>query len=82
MRPSRVQRLFRHFPILVLFFLTLSCVAACGSDEGTRGLQPSHETATPASDEEDAMTEAERRKQSAKGIQDAEIDEFDAAGAR
>jgi hypothetical protein len=82
MGQSRVHRLFRHFPILFIAVITLSCVAACGSDEGTRGLQPSHETATPASDKEDAMTEAERRKQSAKEIQEAEIKESDRAEDR
>ncbi len=55
---------------------------ACGSDEGTRGLQPSHETATPNSDAEDAMTEAERQKQQAVEMQQAHAQELEQAEDR
>jgi hypothetical protein len=79
MSSSPARRPTRLFAFLVLAAFALPGAIACGSDEGERGLQPGHETASPASDTEDAMTEAERRKREVREIQQAEAEPLDRA---
>jgi hypothetical protein len=71
----------RLVPLLACMLapLVLSGALACGSDEDSRGLQPSHETSTPASEAEDAMTEKERRSQEAREEQAAEAEALERA---
>jgi hypothetical protein len=79
MSSSPAHRPTRLFAFLALAAFALPGATACGSDDGERGLQPGHETASPASDTEDAMTEAERRKREVREIQQAEAEPLDRA---
>jgi hypothetical protein len=79
MSSSPARRPTRLFASLALAAFALPGAIACGSDEGERGLQPGHETSSPASDTEDAMTEAERRKREADADQQAAAEALDRA---
>jgi len=65
-------------PLRLAVALTL-LAAACGSDEGQRGLTPSDEVSTPESEKELRMTEEQREQQNYQEEERIEEKEFDAA---
>ena len=66
---------------LVLAFALAFSAAACGSDEGERGLTPpaSDEVAAPVSEKELRMTEEQREQQNDQEEEQVEEREFDAS---
>jgi hypothetical protein len=71
----------RRSTFLVLAFVLAFSAAACGSDEGERGLAPpaSDEVAAPESEKELRMTEEQREQQNDAEEEQVEAEEFDAA---
>jgi hypothetical protein len=75
----RIRSPFTRPVGLLVAGLLFSAPIACGSDRGDRGLQPSNETDSPVSNTQDAMTEADRRRQEMTDIQQREAEAFDEA---
>jgi hypothetical protein len=71
----------RRSTFLVLAFVLAFSAAACGSDEGERGLAPpaSDEVAAPESEKELRMTEEQREQQPAAEEELGAAEEFAAA---
>lgn len=65
--------------LILASLLSVLSLAACGSDEGKRGLTPPDEVAAPDSAAEDAKTEAQRDAENLKQDEATDDREFDAA---
>ena len=64
--------------LILASLLSALSLAACGSDEGERGLTPPDEVAAPNSPAEDEKTEAQRDAENLQQEEATDAREFDA----